>query len=66
MPKLIPRGSNWPKIEKIRFLKKGHTPDFVEGAKMIPDTWELVPYKSRGWFKILWIKVFWPGVVGGS
>ena len=29
---------------------------------MIPDTWELVPYKSRGWFKILWIKVFWPGV----
>ena len=51
MPKLIPHAQIGQKIEKIRFLKKGHTPDFVEGAKMIPDTWELVPYKSPGWFK---------------
>ena len=50
MPKLIPHGSIWPKIKKIRFLKNGHTSHFVEGAKRSPDTWELVPYKSQGWF----------------
>ena len=42
----------------MQFLKKGHTLDFLKGAKMTTDTCSLVPYKSQARVRKLVKKMF--------